>query len=299
MTVAVINYASRKRKSAMSMSIKSLLIFLLIQLFLSCNNQQGVNNSHDDGEQAFRESFTSFDGTNISYLDAGKGQPVVLLHGFLNKAESWAGTPLNEQLRAQGYRVVIPDLRGNGQSDQPQTDVGYADDAEIRDLQLLLDHLGLDSVQVVGYSRGSILLAKWLTLDKRIDRAVIGGMGLDFTDPAWERRLAFATAFGDGPITEMTRGAVEYAESIGADKRSLHLQQKHQPVTLPEELRQVSIPILVVAGNEDKDNGNPGRLEELFPAGKLNIIPGDHNTAYRTEIFAAAVMAFLKEGRDK
>lgn len=282
------------------MLLRFLVIALLIQLFLSCNDQENAgNNSHDDSEQNFREFFTSFDGTNISYLDAGQGQPVVLLHGFLNQAESWATTPLNGQLRAQGYRVVIPDLRGNGASGKPQTDAGYANEAEVKDLQRLLDHLEVDTVLVVGYSRGSVLLAKWLTLDNRLQRAVLGGMGIDFTDPAWERRLAFASAFGDGPVTEMTRGAVEYAASIGADRQSLHLQQKHQPVTSRQALREVKIPVLVVAGNEDKDNGNPGRLEELFSAGKLNIIPGDHNTAYRTEIFAAAVMAFLKDETDK
>lgn len=275
---------------------QSIVLILLIQLFLSCDSTEANAAEQTTEGTSFRQSFTSFDGTKISYLDAGEGDPVLLLHGFINRAESWTGTALNGQLRAQGYRVIIPDLRGNGQSDKPQADAGYADNAEVKDLRLLLDHLGLEEVKAVGYSRGSIVLAKWLTMDSRISRAVIGGMGLDFTDPNWERRLAFAAAFGEGPITDMTRGAVEYAESIGADKRSLHLQQKHQPVTSPEELRQVTIPIFVVAGKQDKDNGNPGRLEELFPNGKLNIIPGEHNTAYRSEIFAAAVLAFLKQG---
>lgn len=279
-----------------------LIVVLLIHLFLSCGSE------HDQTERAatidaphvqrkeIRQSFTSYDGTKISYLDAGEGPAVILLHGFINRAESWSGTALNTQLRAQGYRVIIPDLRGNGESDQPQTDEAYADNAEVRDLEALLNHLKIDKVMAVGYSRGSIVLAKWLTRDGRISRAVIGGMGLDFTDPDWDRRQAFAAAFDGAELTDMTRGAVEYAQSIKVDLRSLHLQQKHQPVTSPEELRGVSVPIMVVAGKEDKDNGNPGRLEELFPNGKLNIIPGDHNTTYRTEIFGAAVMAFLKGG---
>ena len=63
-----------------------------------------------------------------------------------------------------------------------------------------------------------------------------------------------------------------------------------------QALRQVSIPIMVLVGNEDKDNGDPGELERLFPNGRLNIIPGDHNTTYRKSVFAAASMAFLKAG---
>lgn len=275
---------------------------LLIQLFLSCESDRSTGQQQDPApvvtneDKPFRQSFKSFDGTNISYLDAGEGEAVILLHGFINRAESWSGTALNKQLRAQGYRVIIPDLRGNGESDKPQTDEAYANNAEVKDLKALLDHLKLDGLMAVGYSRGSIVLAKWLTGEPRITRAVIGGMGLDFTKPDWDRRIAFADAFGGAELTDITRGAVEYARSIDADLRSLHLQQKHQPVTSPEELRAVGIPIMVIVGNEDKDNGNPGRLEALFPNGKLNIIPGDHNATYRTEIFGAAVMAFLKAG---
>lgn len=283
---------------------KSILTLILLQFFLfSCKSDAPDSPDRtfasNDGEEASaktsgRSSFTSFDGTTVSYLDYGEGEPVILLHGFINEAESWSGTALNGQLRAQGYRVIIPDLRGNGESGKPQTDAAYADNAEVKDLQLLLNHLGVNRIMAVGYSRGSIVLAKWLTAEPRITRAIIGGMGLDFTDPEWDRRLAFAAAFGGEEPTDMTRGAVEYAQSIDADLRSLHLQQKHQPVTTTEELRTIEIPIMVIVGKEDKDNGNPGRLEELFPNGKLNIIPGDHNTTYRTEIFGAAAMAFLK-----
>ncbi|MEM6770162.1 MAG: alpha/beta fold hydrolase, partial [Bacteroidota bacterium] len=206
----------------------------------------------------------------------------MLIHGFINSASSWEGTALVQQLLVQGYRVIIPDLRGNGMSDKPQEDAAYENDAEIKDLTALIDHLDLDRLMAVGYSRGSILLTKLLTSEQRVYRAVIGGMGLDFTNPDWDRRLAFAAAFGGAELTDLTRGAVEYAQSINADLRSLHLQQKHQPITTKAAIREIRIPVLVVAGKEDLDNGFPGRLEELFPKGKLNIIPGDHNTTYRT-----------------
>ena len=283
---------------------KIVLCFLLIQLFLSCgevpdSGRRPVSvppevSTEQQPEGLTRSDFTSFDGTKISFLEGGEGKPVMLIHGFLTSASSWDGAPLTQQLLAQGYRVIIPDLRGNGESDKPQTDEGYADNAEVKDLSALADHLKLDRLMAVGYSRGSILLTEWLTEEDRIYRAVIGGMGLDFTNPDWARRLAFADAFGGGELTDMTRDAFAYAQSIDADLRSLHLQQKHQPVTTKAAIREIRIPVQVVAGNEDLDNGFPGRLEELFPKGKLNIIPGDHNTTYRTAVFGAAVMAFLK-----
>ncbi|MEM9528982.1 MAG: alpha/beta hydrolase, partial [Bacteroidota bacterium] len=241
--------------------------------------------------------FTSHDGTTIAFHDEGEGDPVLLLHGFLNTSKNWEKAALRTQLLDQGYRVIRPDLRGCGDSDHPHDAVKYANDAETKDILALMDYLQIENYCALGYSRGSIILANLLTQDARITRAVIGGMGLDFTDPEWPRRKAFAQAFADPPVlTEMTRGANEYAHSINADFRSLFLQQSYQPSPSPEQLRRVEIPILVVSGSEDSDNGDPGKLERLFPKGKLSIVPGDHNNTYKSEVFAAAVMAFLKQG---
>ncbi len=240
------------------------------------------------------DHFTSFDGTTIAYVDEGDGFPVVLLHGFINSKASWDKTVLKKELPKNGYRVIAPDLRGNGDSDTPQNDSAYADNAEVKDLKSLLDTLNIEKCFVVGYSRGSIVLAKWLTQEKRIEKAILGGMGADFTDPNWDRRLVFAAAF-DGNITAETQGAVTYAKSIGADLRSLHLQQKYQPVTSMEELSELQQKVLVIAGDMDKDNGSPKQLKEAIPNGVLAIVPGNHNNAYKNEAFSAKIIAFLKE----
>lgn len=273
---------------------KPFLLLMAFSLFLACGQEQNPKQA-DIAIAADYKSFASFDGTNIAYSDEGKGAPVLLVHGFINDGSNWAKSELKKQLLAAGYRVVVPDLRGNGHSDKPQTDAAYADDAEVKDLRALADHLALTSFQAIGYSRGSIVLAKLLTQEDRIQQAVLGGMGLDFTNPDWPRRKMFAEAFA-GNTNEETKGAVEYATSINADLRSLHLQQKYQPVTAPADLRMITIPVLVIAGNEDKDNGDPGALERLFPKGKLAIVPGDHNNTYKSQVFAAAVMAFVKSG---
>ncbi len=283
----------------MIMPCRPLLYLVIALLLISCASEGKTEGQDATSEAATNEfaTFSSFDGEQIAYFDEGEGPAVMLLHGFINSAASWEGTELKKQLRAQGFRIIVPDLRGNGNSAKPQTDAGYADFAEIKDLLALADHLELEEYMAVGYSRGSILLANLLTKEPRISRAVIGGMGLDFTNPDWPRRIQFADAFsGEVALTPETEGAVNYAKSINADLRSLHLQQKHQPSTSPDALREVSIPIMVLVGNDDKDNGDPGQLERLFPNGRLNIIPGDHNTTYRKGVFAAATMAFLKTG---
>lgn len=238
------------------------------------------------------KAISSFDGVTIAFKDQGKGEPVLLIHGFINSAESWNSTPLKKELRDNGCRVIVPDLRGNGNSDKPQEDKAYKNDAEVKDLILLMDHLKIKSYYAIGYSRGSIVLAKLLTKDRRIEKAVLGGMGIDFTNPKWDRKIMFANAF-DGKVNEMTQGAVDYAKSINADLRSLHLQQKYQPVASKKQLSKINIPILVIHGDADTDNGNTKELSGIFKNGLLKTVPGDHNGTYKTAEFADRILQFL------
>lgn len=236
--------------------------------------------------------FNSFDDTKIAYTDEGKGKPILLIHGFINTRKSWDNTALKKDLLEKGYRVIIPDLRGNGDSDKPHEDDAYSQDAEVIDLMFLMVELKISKYWAVGYSRGSILLAKLLTKDGRVKKAVLGGMGIDFTNPNWHRRAIFRDAF-DGKITEETKGAVEYAKSIGADLKCLHLQQKHQSVTTQRQLQVIKAKVLVLAGDEDKDNGDSAALSKAIPKSKFKIVEGDHNGTYKTENFSKAVISFL------
>jgi pimeloyl-ACP methyl ester carboxylesterase len=144
--------------------------------------------------------YTSFDSTRIYYQVRGRGPAVVLLHGFTSTLDSWTNTPLSQQLLAQGYQVVVLDLRGNGHSSKPASRAGYAHDAEARDVMGLATALGLAHYQLVGYSRGSIIAARLLELDPRVSAAVLGGMGEAFTNPMWPRRITFYQALsGEKP----------------------------------------------------------------------------------------------------
>ena len=244
------------------------------------------------------QDFRSFDQTRIAYTDEGSGKAVVLIHGFISNGSSWNRTVLKKALLESGYRVIVPDLRGNGKSDKPQNSAAYSKDAEIKDLQKLADYLQLSEYTAIGYSRGAIVLAKLLTKDKRIKTAVIGGMGLDFTNPKWPRRIQFMEVFlGTATLTDDTRGAVEYAKSIGADLKVLGYLQQHQPVTSTKKLKKIKIPVLVIAGDQDHDNGEPSDLSKAIPGSQLKIIPGDHNNSYKSQAFSDAVMAFLKGNR--
>ncbi len=239
--------------------------------------------------------FISFDGTRIHYDIVGEGKPVVLLHGFISNSESWKRAPVRQALADAGFRVITLDLRGNGLSDKPHTAEAYERNAELKDVMSLMKFLGVGTYDVVGYSRGAILTAKLLTMDKQIRRAVMGGMGLDFSDPNWNRRKNFHEALTKPGSHPELQSAVDYAKKSGADTIALARMQEFQPVTTPEELAKITVPLLVINGDKDVDNGDPKALANAVPGATLVIVPGNHGGAMRTPEFAKAVVAFLKE----
>jgi len=87
----------------------------------------------------------------LYYEDHGRGQPVVLIHGYPLNGRSW-----EKQQRAligAGYRVIAYDRRGFGRSSQPTT--GYDYDTFAADLRVVLDVLGLSDAVLVGFSMGT------------------------------------------------------------------------------------------------------------------------------------------------
>lgn len=264
---------------------QSILVLTLSFLVICCNSKP-----HD------KNHFSSFDGTKIAFSDEGSGEVVVLIHGFIIDGNTnWGSSELKRQLLGQGYRVIIPDLRGNGSSGKPQNEDAYADDAEVKDLTALIDHLGTEHYMAVGYSRGSIVLANLLAKDQRITKAVFGGMGIGFTQSNWDRRIAFGDVFsGRAEPNEMTQGAVDYARSRDVDFKIMGYLQDHQPETSIEELNRNRIETLVICGKDDLDNGDPKELQEQLPNSQLSIVRGNHMSAFNQKDFADAIVSFLK-----
>jgi pimeloyl-ACP methyl ester carboxylesterase len=94
------------------------------------------------------------DGETLAYIDIGprNAVPVVLLHGYTDSARDWA--PLAPFLSGR-FRLIIPDLRGQGASSKP--DCCYTRFDFAYDIKLLLERLKLPGAVVVGHSLGSIV----------------------------------------------------------------------------------------------------------------------------------------------
>ncbi|MFY7825836.1 MAG: alpha/beta fold hydrolase [Flectobacillus sp.] len=240
--------------------------------------------------------FQSFDQQRIAYEDTGKGKPVLLLHGFINTGANWRRTELYKDLITKGYRVIVPDMRGNGKSDKPHEEKFYQHNAETKDMMALMKFLQIKDYFVIGYSRGAIIAAKLISLDKGVKKAVLGGIGQYFTKPDWARRKMFEEAFlGKAHLHPEAQGAVMYAKSIGADTLVLGYLQRYQPATSPNALANYKGKVMIINGDADLDNGDPKVLQGFFKNAKLSIIKGDHNGTYRTAEFSNEILKFLEE----
>ncbi len=100
----------------------------------------------------FTSHFAEVNGTHLHYFSGGQGSPVVLLHGFAETAHMWV--PLMPEL-AKHHTVIVPDLRGAGESDKPQS--GYDKLNMAADIHALTTQLGLQHVAVVGHDIGMMV----------------------------------------------------------------------------------------------------------------------------------------------
>ena len=98
---------------------------------------------------AMESRFANVNGVRLHYLVAGKGDPVVLLHGYAQTSHMWR--PLMAKL-ADTHTVIAPDLRGAGQSSTPAD--GYTKAAMAQDIHALISKLGYQHHQIVGHDIG-------------------------------------------------------------------------------------------------------------------------------------------------
>jgi len=271
------------------LQIGLVLIPIFACLTVLAQNISSQNQSKADSGRFF----TSFDSTKIYYEVKGAGDAVVLVHGFIVNGQSWKRTELYKNLLEEGYKVIILDQRGNGFSDKPHTPEAYENDAEAKDIMALMKKLKIKKYSAVGYSRGSIIVSRLLVLDKRIKKGVMGGMGAEFTNPEWPRRIMFYKALSGESVPELA-AMVENVKKQGLDQQALAYLQKAQPSTSKEALRKIKQPVLIICGDKDSDNGSAKEFADLFKHPVYRVTPGDHGSASRTKEFSIQVISFLK-----
>src|ERR1700759_4380849 len=113
--------------------------------------------------------FAEVNGVRLHYLIAGKGDPIVLLHGFAETGRMWL--PLIAKL-SDKHTVIAPDLRGFGQSSTPAD--GYTKAAMAQDIHALVKSLDYDRIRLVGHDIGLMVAYAYAAqYSSEVDRIVL------------------------------------------------------------------------------------------------------------------------------
>jgi pimeloyl-ACP methyl ester carboxylesterase len=162
-------------------------------------------------------NFADVNGIRLHYLAAGRGDPVVLLHGFAQTSHMWR--PLIAELSGR-HTVIAPDLRGFGQSAAPAD--GYTKVAMAQDVHVLLNSLKLDRVRLVGHDIGlMVAYALAAQYPQAVDRLVLmeaflPGVG-DWNSVFLLRDLWHFHFYGKTPLALVTGRERTYLEHFWND----------------------------------------------------------------------------------
>ena len=136
-------------------------------------------------------------GFRVVYRVLGEGDPLLLLHGFLQTGDQWSS--VFDELAAQ-YQLIVPDLRGHGRSTNPSGRFTHRQAA--LDMFALLDHLNLPNVRAMGISSGGMTLLHMSTSHpERIDAMVL--IGAAAYSPEQNRAIQRASSPDSVPLQQL------------------------------------------------------------------------------------------------
>lgn len=241
--------------------------------------------------------FESDDGHRLAFREAGEGAPALLLHGFFSDASTnWIRYGHTERIAAQGYRVIMPDLRAHGDSAKPHAPEAYPSDILARDGLALVAHLGLEDYVLGGYSLGARTVVRMHALGARPERMIVSGMGLSGLTALGSRAAHFRhilTHLGEHEKGSPEWMAEAFLKTTGGDPEAL-LQILNVFTDTPEQtIRAIDCPTLVLAGEEDRDNGSHEELAALLPDATHVEVPGDHMSCIVKPEFGEAIAEWL------
>ena len=265
-------------------------------------------------------------GISLHAKFAGSGPPLLLLHGFTGSAATWCA--LAERL-APLRRTIAVDLIGHGESDALADSARYTAEHCVADLLALLDSLGVDRFELLGYSLGGrIALQLAAAAPERVARLVLESSTAGIADPA--ERLARAAADDaladaierDGLAAFVDRWErlplwasqaalpVEARERLRAQRlrnrplglaNSLRGMGAGRPAPLWDRLPELGMPALLLAGALDEKYCALARqMAAAMPRAQLAIIPGAGHAIHleRFDVFTDRVITFLEQSHD-
>jgi len=264
------------------------------------------------------------DGVQLHYEESGEGQTIVFVHEFAGDHRSWEA-----QMRyfSRRYHCVAYSARGYTPSDIPSKGSMYSQDHARKDLLAILDHLDVEKGHIVGLSMGGFATLHFgIHHPERAHSLVVAGCGYG-AEP--DRRTqfreetakaaeliesstgdAFAKQYAEGPTrvqfqNKDPRGWADFRDqlaehSLEGAALTMRGVQRERPslFDLEADLRQITVPMLVLTGDEDEPCLIPNiYLKRTVPSAALQILPNTGHTINIEEpaAFNAAVSDFLAQ----
>jgi len=252
------------------------------------------------------------DGVRLAFEDTGSGEPLLLVHGTALSKAAWRGLGYQRALTPR-YRVVSLDMRGHGRSDKPHNDDAYTTERFMGDIEAVLDACGLQSVHYFGYSFGArVGLAMAASREHRLrsltmlggtHRSMAGQVGkLFFPD--------YLEALEVGGMEEFVRRWNE-RRTVAVDPATRQAFLANDPAALaayfrageelpgldPRVVRQVQLPVLLIAGSRDHPRAEESRqAAALLPYGHFAELPGlDHASCLSAQADVTALLTGFLE----
>lgn len=222
----------------------------------------------------------------LHYIEQGSGCPLILLHG---NGEDHHYFQAQLSFFSKHFRVIAVDTRGHGKS--PRGEKPFALETFADDLSRLLDEKKIERTDLLGFSDGgNIAMIFALKYPYKVKRLILNGANLD--PKGVKPAVQFPIALGYG----LTALFSPFCPKAKANHEMLGLMVK-QPHILPETLKKLTIPVLVIVGDHDMIKPEHSRLiAESLPNGEFCEIPGDHFIAAKNSaLFNQKVAAFLNE----
>jgi pimeloyl-ACP methyl ester carboxylesterase len=236
-------------------------------------------------------------GLPIAVHMMGEGRDVVLIHGYFSNAfTNWIRYGHAARIAARGFRVIMPDLRGHGDSGKPHDAAAYPPDALMADGLALVEQLGLTDYDLGGYSLGARTVVRMLAHGAAPRRVILSGMGLEGLLHTAGRGSYFRHVLSN--LGSFERGTSEwmteaFLKTTKGDPEALIRILDTFVDTPRERIAAIEQPTLVICGVDDDDNGSPQAVADLVADGRFVSIPGNHMSAVTRKDLGEAIADFI------
>ena len=247
--------------------------------------------------EAKNHFWTASDGVQLAYHELGEGRPVIMLHGLFSDAYvNWIKFGHAARVAADGFRVIMPDLRAHGQSGKPHGEQYYPRGILARDLRELIELLDLSDFDLGGFSLGARTTVEGVGEGLQPRRAFLGGAGLEGLRN-WKRRKTFFLEAIE-MFDRVQRGdphwlSIQFMKSQRVDRVAAAQLLESFEDAFMAWLEAFTMPTLVVCGSEDDDNGSAEELANILPNAIFAEVPGTHMSSVTKPQLGEAIANFL------